>query len=297
MSENAKPDVSICIPLYNGAQWLVDALNSVEAQEFRGSIEVVISDDNSSDHGVSIAKDIALKSRHQYVFTRNTRAGIGRNWNNAIKFANGQAIILLMQDDYLSDVAVEKMYHHLLASSNIGMVFSKRKIKFENGFPKEGQESWLKKFEILQTNEVRALNGIIGNGKIFLRSPTLFREPLNKVGEPSCVMFKREVVSGSGQFSHLLKQNLDFEMWYRIMRKYDFFFIDEELMVFRRHHLQASEKNSKSEVGIYRERIIFFILMLLRVSPYLHAKSVRWCIAGVYYNLFFLTRSYLNGRR
>lgn len=53
---SGRPDVSIIIPTLNAASVLGDCLDSIEAQEFDGSIEVVIADGGSSDDTVAIAE-------------------------------------------------------------------------------------------------------------------------------------------------------------------------------------------------------------------------------------------------
>ena len=47
--------VSICIPTYNGAQYLQEALNSVKEQTY-GPIEVIVSDDASKDNTLAIVE-------------------------------------------------------------------------------------------------------------------------------------------------------------------------------------------------------------------------------------------------
>ena len=43
------PDlISICIPTYNGENYILEALNSIKNQSYK-NIEVIISDDNSND--------------------------------------------------------------------------------------------------------------------------------------------------------------------------------------------------------------------------------------------------------
>jgi GT2 family glycosyltransferase len=49
-------DVSVCMPTYNGEVYLREALCSIEAQKFKGQIEVIISDYGSTDNALEIAK-------------------------------------------------------------------------------------------------------------------------------------------------------------------------------------------------------------------------------------------------
>ncbi|MGB3188751.1 MAG: glycosyltransferase family 2 protein, partial [Limnoraphis sp.] len=46
---NQKIDVSVIIPTYNRIYMLEEALKSVLTQEFDGTVEIIVVDDNSSD--------------------------------------------------------------------------------------------------------------------------------------------------------------------------------------------------------------------------------------------------------
>ncbi|NET33467.1 MAG: glycosyltransferase [Cyanothece sp. SIO1E1] len=95
-SNCSAPDVSVIIPTYNRLAMLKEALASVFAQCFEGSIEVIVIDDNSQDQTAEFVRqtypDIRLISLKQ-----NGGSYAARNQGLAI--AKGKYIALLDSDD------------------------------------------------------------------------------------------------------------------------------------------------------------------------------------------------------
>lgn len=58
-----QPLVSICIPIFNGSQYLNDALESVQLQTY-SNCEVIISDDNSKDNSIEIVQVFSQKCKY-----------------------------------------------------------------------------------------------------------------------------------------------------------------------------------------------------------------------------------------
>ena len=65
--------ISVCIPVYNGSDYLEECLGSVFAQTF-SDFEVVLVDDNSSDHSLDIAQRYAASDDRICVFHNNLTA-------------------------------------------------------------------------------------------------------------------------------------------------------------------------------------------------------------------------------
>lgn len=99
--------VSVGIPVYNGAKYIAQALDSVLAQDYP-NLEIVISDNASTDGTRAICKKYARKDpRIQY--RRNPQnLGASANFKKAVRLATGDyftwlaADDVLLQSDYLS---------------------------------------------------------------------------------------------------------------------------------------------------------------------------------------------------
>ena len=99
--------ISVCIITFNGAQYIIEQLQSILCQ-LSPSDEIIISDDGSSDN--TIDKIQALNDNRIHIFlnpkTNNPYHGvfrkmyaINRNAENALKHAKGDYIFLADQDD------------------------------------------------------------------------------------------------------------------------------------------------------------------------------------------------------
>jgi len=84
--------------------------------------------------------------------------------------------------------------------------------------------------------------------------------PLNKIGEPSAIMFKQSFLKKVGYFREDLQQILDYEFCYRVLLKYPIAIINKALIKFRLHENQATQINKISPDtgdGIIYHRIIY----------------------------------------
>ncbi len=121
--------ISVCIPVYNGEDYLKECLNSVINQSFR-NFEVIVVDDQSSDASFEIARKFEARDDRVRVFQNETNLGLANNWNHCIEISHGEWIKFVFQDDLIQLDCLEKMIE--FASPARGMVVCRRKIIFDN---------------------------------------------------------------------------------------------------------------------------------------------------------------------
>lgn len=237
------PLVSICIPTYNGEKFIEEALESAINQTY-SNIEIIISDDNSVDNTLQIIKEELDRSTIPFYIFNHEPKGIGANWNNCIKKANGKYIKFLFQDDILEPTCIEKMVSILEINPSIKLVVSKRNILVEDSFKSERTNQWIEMYGDLQSDlDLKQENGFsIIDKKIFKQNSFLI-EPLNKFGEPSVILFEKSIVEKIGKYRDDLVQMLDFEFCNRIILKYKAAILNEKLVTFRLHLKQETNKN------------------------------------------------------
>lgn len=242
------PLVSICIPTYNGATYLQEALDSVKAQTYE-PLEVVISDDASTDGTLEVLERFRKSVTIPVHIYNHTPAGIGANWNNTVKKAQGEYIKFLFQDDLLYPNCIEEMVKAALLDPEIVMVYSKRDFIYN---PKNKiHRAWISNFENLHNDwhSTTIDSDAIIPGRQLLKDKNLLKKPVNKVGEPPATLLKRSTMLEMGLFDLKLKQVLDIEYWYRIMNYGKVAFINEPLITFRLHDEQASAVNLRNSVN------------------------------------------------
>lgn len=99
--------ISIIIPVYEmggrGVEMLDDLLRSIEKQSYQ-DCEVIISDNSENNQ-------IRDYVGHRYKYVRNEkRYSPSANLNNALKYATGEIIKPMMQDDYFTDENTLKVF-------------------------------------------------------------------------------------------------------------------------------------------------------------------------------------------
>lgn len=90
---------SVAVCTYNGEKYIEEQLNSIIQQSIKPN-QIVISDDNSSDNTVEIAKEILEKSGINYIINVNKpNLGITENFDKAFSLCTGDIIFPSDQDN------------------------------------------------------------------------------------------------------------------------------------------------------------------------------------------------------
>ncbi|NET33466.1 MAG: glycosyltransferase [Cyanothece sp. SIO1E1] len=95
-SSEQNPDVSVVIPTYNRCSMLEEAIASVLAQQFEGTVEIIVVDDNSQDGTADMIRQ-RYPSLHLMSLSHNIGPSAARN--RAISVAQGKYIAFLDSDD------------------------------------------------------------------------------------------------------------------------------------------------------------------------------------------------------
>jgi glycosyltransferase involved in cell wall biosynthesis len=237
------PLVSLCIPVYNGAEFIQKTIESIRQITYP-NLEIIISDDDSSDRSLDLIH--AANLANCQIFT-HARSGLVKNWNFCISQAKGKYIKFLFQDDTIEPDCISKMVEVAERDKEIGLVFCSRKLISslpieEKHFPENLHLGW-KNLQPIQ------------DGLALLQDPFLLKHPHNKIGEPTNVLIRRNAFDRVGFFDPTLEQYVDLEMWFRLMSRYKIAFINEKLAAFRLHPNQTTNYNLEQNLArseIYR---------------------------------------------
>jgi len=105
------PLVSIVAVSYNHAEHIEDAIKSLLSQDY-SPLEIIISDDNSTDNSYEIAEKLvaAYRSPHKIVLNKNLKnLGIGGNVSAALQLTAGDLLISADCDDISVPNRVSKL--------------------------------------------------------------------------------------------------------------------------------------------------------------------------------------------
>lgn len=95
--------VSVLIPLYNHAAYIVECLDSVLEQDPQ-NVELLLIDDGSSDDGFAVAqswKDVNGSRFARIDFARQVNAGITQTFDRLMRKSTGSVILIVASDDVL----------------------------------------------------------------------------------------------------------------------------------------------------------------------------------------------------
>lgn len=246
------PLVSIVIPVYNGGNFLSEAIDSALGQTYK-NIEIIVVNDGSSDDGLT--RKIALSYGDKIRFFEKDNGGCATALNYGIAQMRGQYFSWLSHDDkYLP----EKVEHQI---NLLGKLENKRAIIY-GGYlviDKNSRPLYsVRPDRVLPPHKLNIpllplLRGLI-HGCSLLVPVELFREV--------------------GKFDESLPSTQDYALWFDFFRVSSLYFQDRQLVLSRVHPEQGTHKiaNHNAEcndlwAGFLR-RLSDSEMTLMEGSPY-----------------------------
>jgi glycosyltransferase involved in cell wall biosynthesis len=95
---NTRPLVSVAMATYNGASYISQQLCSLTGQTYP-NLEIIVTDDASSDGTMAILKDFQLRYNFIQIFSNSVNLGITATFEHSIKNCRGDYIAISDQDD------------------------------------------------------------------------------------------------------------------------------------------------------------------------------------------------------
>ena len=130
------PLVSVCVITYNSSKTVQQTLDSISAQTYP-CLELVISDDCSSDETVSLCQEWLTNNSSRFVHTqviaRKENGGIGKNYNTAISASSGEWIKIIAGDDLLLPNCIADNVCFIGQHPQVDIVFSKVRVFHQEG--------------------------------------------------------------------------------------------------------------------------------------------------------------------
>lgn len=234
------PLVTFALLTYNQEQYIQEAIEGALAQTY-SPLEIIISDDCSSDNTFNIAKNLVANycGRNKIILNKNDKnLGIGGHVNKIFKMSSGEIIVLAAGDDISVPERVEKIMKYKKDFGKYSL--------FHSAFTNiDGQSKHL---------EIKSKNN---EGGIRLRGNRTLK---GKKDIFHCVRFEKGTIYGCtaavsidliNEFS-LINENIvqeDDILSFRALLSDGVFFIDEELVKYRVHDnnmwISKNEKDTK----------------------------------------------------
>lgn len=125
MESKSECILSICIPTYNRARFLVNSIESLYQQmddELYRQVEVMVSNNCSTDNTDAIVKEYIDKGMPITYFENKVNIGADGNFLQCIRYAKGKYVLLLGDDDLLLKGSVATLAN-ILSRDGYGLVY------------------------------------------------------------------------------------------------------------------------------------------------------------------------------
>ena len=208
------PDVSVLMPVFNGARWLQQSIDSIRNQSLT-DFELIIVDDGSTDDSYLIAANLArLDDRIRVV--RQAHSGVATALNHGITLSKSKFIARMDADDIAHRERLQKQFSAFRECPRIGALGSWARVIDEQG------------------RSLRELKPEI--------NPTELHKSLIKQNPfiHSSMMFSADLVQYLGGYRAALDGAEDYDLWLRMSEHAPLANIPELLISLRHHATSAS---------------------------------------------------------
>jgi glycosyltransferase involved in cell wall biosynthesis len=215
-----RPKISVCIPSYNRARFLRQALESVFSQTLQ-DFEVIVVDDASGDDTREVVAAMGDPRVRYFRHARNR--GIARSRNSCLEVARGQYLAWLDSDDRYLPEMLARQSAVLDCHPGVGLVHGAFEVFNQEG---QRQPDWPAPFA----------------GDQIEAAPAAFRElaHVNSINGAT-VLVRRACYERVGTYSTRLGQSSeDWEMWLRIALCFDVGYTAAALAKYRLHDASSS---------------------------------------------------------
>lgn len=185
--------VSIIIPVYNGSNYLSEAIESALAQSY-SHIEIIIVNDGSDDEGKTEAIARSFGDKIKYFYKKN--GGVSSALNFGIAHMSGDYFSWLSHDDLYAPNKIERQ---------VAAIETDRDIILCSGLLMDAQKNIIR-------HKTKLLSGRYSGRELFQK--TIDGYNLNGLG----FLIPKTILDEVGGFNVNMKYIQDFDCWLRIMQ-------------------------------------------------------------------------------
>ena len=211
------PLVSIVIPVYNGSNYMKEAIDSALAQTYK-NIEVIVVNDGSTDSTDEIARSYGDKIR----YFKKENGGVATALNLAIQNANGEYISWLSHDDVYFENKIEEQIKELKK------LWDRNTILYSNCICINEYSEYIGKTEYQNISDINKLENTL--------YPVMF-----SIINGCTLLIPKNCFDRIGYFDTTLKTTQDYALWYKLFPKCNVHFMSQHLIKVRIHKEQGSK--------------------------------------------------------
>ncbi len=223
MSDNAcaeKPLISVVIPVYNGREYLREALQSIQRQTWR-RLEILVLDDGSSDDSWRLIEEAAERDRRIIPIRNGKNRGLIWTLNRGLEMATGDFIARMDADD----ISLPERFERQIA------YMERERLDFCG--------TWI---ELLGPSRKRLIR--YPTNDFLFRVGLLFQTPFS---HPT-LMMKRHVLDGGVRYREVARHAEEYDLALRLARNFRMGNLPEVQLKYRVHSSQVSKVYRKEQL-------------------------------------------------
>lgn len=230
--------VSVIVVSFNSSSFVLHTLNSVFNQTYR-HIELIISDDSSSDNTINLVEDWITNHANRFVSVKITQSSINKgtacNINRGLQYAHGTWIMPLAADDVLKTNYLQEMLEFFHSNNEIKIAYSNVEYIDSKGNLISQRSKYYSKFNLNTTDSNL-------QHKVLLR--------YNPVFSPSLI-FNRSIIDNYGMFDERFPLCEDLFFLIKITGKGEKIYYNPTILLQYRLHQSSIQQKTKEILRKY----------------------------------------------
>ena len=234
-----EPKVTIIIPVYNGSNFLAEAIDAALAQTYQ-NCEILVVNDGSTDSGAS--EKIALSYGNKVRYYLKENGGVSSVLNYAFEKMTGEWFSWLSHDDLYYPEKIEKQIAFIneLVDENPTLDIKKITVRTATeSIDKDGKVIKTPSYRDVPKHE-KPIDTILNNISNYRLSGCSFLLPA------ACI-------ADVGGFNESIRTVSDVEYWYRLLfAGYEFYCLTDDVLVKNRSH---GKQVGKTKVDLFNKEM------------------------------------------
>lgn len=216
-------EISVIIPTFNRENYIGECIESVLNQSFDGSLEIIISDDGSTDNTLEIAKKYGDKIKIIYKPVDCRSQGVSGTRNRGIRASTKPFICFLDSDDFFLPGHLKRISSAFEREPGLGFAFC-RSLETQRKGNSQLFRPWTRAYVL--ENDVK--------------NPCASR---SRIVNTNSFLFRRDVFEKIGLFNESYLNGEDGDLWMRISEQFKGRFLNYYGVVYRLHEGGQLTKN------------------------------------------------------